>query len=51
MKKTKMLVGQLFRPNRVKVTAMMLLFATAATFARELLGDDDYQGHKESRKQ
>lgn len=39
MKKTKMLVGQLFRPNRVKVTAMMLLCATAATFAQNSAGD------------
>ena len=39
MKKIKMFAKNLFKPNRMKMTALMLLCGTAATFAQNAAGD------------
>ena len=39
MKKIKMFAKNIFKPNRMKLAAMMLLCGTAATFAQSSAGD------------
>ena len=39
MKKIKMFAKNLFKPNRMKMAALMLLCGTAATFAQNAAGD------------
>ena len=39
MKKLKMFAKNLFKPNRMKMAALMLLCGTAATFAQNAAGD------------
>ena len=39
MKKIKMFAKNLFKPNRMKMAALMLLCGTAATFAQDAAGD------------
>ena len=39
MKKIKMFAKTLFKPNRMKMAALMLLCGTAATFAQNAAGD------------
>ena len=39
MKKIKMFAKNLFKPNRMKMAALMLLCGTAATFAQNTAGD------------
>ena len=39
MKKIKMFAKKLFKPNRMKMAALMLLCGTAATFAQNAAGD------------
>ena len=39
MKKIKMFAKNVFKPNRMKMAALMLLCGTAATFAQNAAGD------------